>query len=829
MDLVYTVSRHLGGKGYSRFEWPHEPGAVCSVSCRNAVAFSSTTQLDDVTGRTWKCHVYVADLNVPWETHLVVSLNDTVTCLEWDLSGSKLSIFTATGDIEIWTMKDYLLNEWTCSTSSSFPGELILRAAWFHHGVKTVVNTDKKDSVLYNEKFANARFGPSVRYFGGRPKEGCLAISITGMICVVILQSDGTAITTVESLSSLRSRLKVVDMCYGKNGDFLVAASDGTVSAAIQCYKVTLRLKQDRCIILSQPLPSFYSNCYTSCGSVSSPKVLNCTRVTHLRFVVREAADAVIVSSAGPNESVIELWELREKQIPLHKMFTNPTTESKLKTISWQHHASFRSSSPVMSLTTPRTSIYDTNPPPSYVFAAYKDSVIKCFYRESLQIIGTINVSPNLQYRDEAGAVQTGATVISDMQLTWTGNALIAIDSLSQLYVYRLSPITDPGYKCGPLTTNQAVNLLEYCLVTGIDWWDILISLRPGMVESICERLSDSFNRQLLPFQQYLFSRFLSIKISLFRMYTISSSGINSGQSKVGDCYALLMLNAVSNCFKSVLRPTDLSGLDKGPAENLTAIMTSKQYIDATDVDKIITNFEKEKDFCVEPATLQSLQPLIQWVANFTLYLLASFPQQYHNMARFPGGGLLGDIKALCTLRELLVIIRFWGLIRATCLPYFTKTAENLDVVSLLFKLLTKTLNCHGTEPDDSLIDECCLLPSQVLVPQLYLAVESLGVASPALAMNALPLQFEYNSDPDFIKYSYEPIAMEGSITTRQKYDVVRHIYMGSSPATYKQCTRCSSTSIVKITPKSAAMRAWDQRWARACPCGGQWKLMKSL
>lgn len=37
-----------------------------------------------------------------------------------------------------------------------------------------------------------------------------------------------------------------------------------------------------------------------------------------------------------------------------------------------------------------------------------------------------------------------GAT-ISDMQLTWTGCTLIAIDSLSQLFLYRLSPITDPG------------------------------------------------------------------------------------------------------------------------------------------------------------------------------------------------------------------------------------------------------------------------------------------------------------------------------------------------------------------------------------------------
>lgn len=189
----------------------------------------------------------------------------------------------------------------------------------------------------------------------------------------------------------------------------------------------------------------------------------------------------------------------------------------------------------------------------------------------------------------------------------------------------------------------------------------------------------------------------------------------------------------------------------------------------------------------------------------------------------------MGDIKALSTLRELLVVIRFWGLIRSSCLPYFTKTSENLDVVSLLFRLLTRTLICHGNEPDENLIDECCLLPSQVLVPQLNLATDGLGVASPALSMTSLPLPFEYECEPEFMKYIHDPITLEGTIPTLQKYDIVRHIFMGASPPTYKQCTRCASVSMVKGSPKSAATRAWDQRWARACPCGGQWKLVKSI
>ncbi len=37
------------------------------------------------------------------------------------------------------------------------------------------------------------------------------------------------------------------------------------------------------------------------------------------------------------------------------------------------------------------------------------------------------------------------SVTICDMNFTATGNALVVIDSLGQLYVYRMSPISDPG------------------------------------------------------------------------------------------------------------------------------------------------------------------------------------------------------------------------------------------------------------------------------------------------------------------------------------------------------------------------------------------------
>ena len=82
--------------------------------------------------------------------------------------------------------------------------------------------SEKKDSMFYNEKFTHLRFPPSVRYFGGRPMEGCLVISTTGMVGIVIASREGhhgspQLMITSDSLGSTRHRITAVDICYGKS------------------------------------------------------------------------------------------------------------------------------------------------------------------------------------------------------------------------------------------------------------------------------------------------------------------------------------------------------------------------------------------------------------------------------------------------------------------------------------------------------------------------------------------------------------------------------------------------------------------------------------
>lgn len=65
-----------------------------------------------------------------------------------------------------------------------------------------------------------------------------------------------------------------------------------------------------------------------------------------------------------------------------------------------------------------------------------------------------------------------------------------------------------------------------------------------------------------------------------------------------------------------------------------------------------------------------------------------------------PGFGFMRDGTSLGMLREMLVMIRIWGLLKPGCLPTFTATSDSQDSLQLLFRLLTKLwLTCKNPPP----------------------------------------------------------------------------------------------------------------------------------
>ena len=252
------------------------------------------------------------------------------------------------------------------------------------------------------------------------------------------------------------------------------------------------------------------------------------------------------------------------------------------------------------------------------------------------------------------------------------------------------------------------------------------------------------------------------------------------------------------------MRPSELSSHEQSPADSLANVMKTEVH---SDVDKVLCYLEA-KDFTVEPSTLQSLQHLIQWVADVALNLLAKLPDQKLTCCSY----LVKE--SLPILRELLVIIRIWGLLRRSCLPVFVKSVDNLDVLSLLFRLLSK-LAQNPDLIDDNLLDECFILQSPIFIPNLpQVSSESLFTS---LQLN-YPLIFKNDVEPEFVS---------NSITSnRSRYsDCIRHTSMGMPPLLAKQCLRCGFITGTHQNSRSAATRAWELRWQKSCICRGLWRL----
>lgn len=70
-----------------------------------------------------------------------------------------------------------------------------------------------------------------------------------------------------------------------------------------------------------------------------------------------------------------------------------------------------------------------------------------------------------------------------------------------QLSMLRISPSLGHALDVG-LALRHLLFLLEYCMVTGYDWWDILLHVQPGMVQSLVEKLHEEYTRQKAELQQ---------------------------------------------------------------------------------------------------------------------------------------------------------------------------------------------------------------------------------------------------------------------------------------------------------------------------------------
>ena len=356
---------------------------------------------------------------------------------------------------------------------------------------------------------------------------------------------------------------------------------------------------------------------------------------------------------------------------------------------------------------------------------------------------------------------KSASVTICSLAFTATGNCVMVTDSLGQLYLYRTSPITDPG---GPSLASYIVFILEYCLVSGRDWWDLAIAADPSKLEGIAEMLSTNFHKQSVGQQQYFYSRFMEIRSAMF-MLTPSSH-----------YKALLMLKSINGAFKELLRSCHFTSdfLDySDPGEKLEMTLASQEEADLEVIVQILTKSGLSRDPGQDQATLLFLGQLGLWVTTLSLHVLAAVPE--FKTRKGPGYSLVHNGQTLQLLRETLTVMRLWNMSEVNIMC----TEKELDLTTRLFSMISKLIK----KPDDEgLQDECLMLPHKVFIPPLDTPHSPRGVLA---SLRGSPLSFTFGTEPSLAVCYQVPFREGLSYTDNQNsdfyYDSLQKLCLGES------------------------------------------------
>ncbi|XP_049882594.1 mediator of RNA polymerase II transcription subunit 16 isoform X2 [Pectinophora gossypiella] len=802
MELIYSMRRKPLKCEPPHFERadPETVRPLVTISSCNIIAFSSPTELQDVESDTWGGHVYVCDLDTPWDSHKVVSTTHPVSAIEWDSEGRQLLVATTEGEVSVFGQKDFLLNEWTCQYTANFPGERIIKGIFFHNG-RRVVATDKKPDAPLTDKFTTLRCTPTLKGFGGLPVPGVCVITSTGLVGAVTSpgaapapaaapaapgaasSAAGEAPRAMCSLRQHRDHVTHASIAH-KNGSLVLAAvCRGGPRCVVRCAALSVSRGAGAAggapLLAIQPLPSV-------CCPHSGP-------VTAITWCQNEDTDSLLVGAGS-----LTLWKLTERSHAVHKMLakgpvqgnTTPGGGSKpatdcFNTLSWHQTAVWAGSG---SLCTGVASGRLALSPPHALLATPRK--LHLLARDDHHYICSRVVStgpepaaasppkkPKYNNGTPSGGPLCGA--VCAVEVSWLGGVAVAVDSHAQLHVYRL-PQPHPDIPT-PLSIQHTITLLEYSLVSGYDCLDVLLTLKPSIVEAVYERVTESFQRQPAAVQQYYYHSWHRMRIALCRLLPTAASSVS-------------WLTCLSTLWATWAACTAAARVDDRPDDKLLALLDDTH----ADHDKALLALESKPELPSELQVLSALRRPLQRVVDIAVTALAT--ASTHAPHRYE---LWADPVGLSLLRKLVVLARGAGVADAA-----------------LSRLLARL---HQPKPD--LIEECHSLAASCAA-RVWEALPRTTVSGPHA--RPPPHLLEYGVPPSALRVCPEPPpAAHTDYTPAAHMDSIRYMFVPAGAA--RRCGRCGARALPQAQPaRHPLQRAHDARHLRGCRCGGKWTLVSN-
>ncbi|KAK7072743.1 hypothetical protein SK128_001952 [Halocaridina rubra] len=719
MDHIYTVSekRSIDDGHLSSL---YDDGGICTVSCKSVVAFTRMTSRQDMyRQRIPVCTVCVVDLNCPYEPHVILETQNKVTALRFSVDGARLLIVQGMGIVELYE-KGSGMDVWTKMHKCDWEGEDVLHIDFFHGGIRACLNSsDIKVQLPYTEKFSAQPHKPTLMDHGRFAHNGFFAVTASGLLLLCVMTHEGTLFLEKKIvLGQARDNFTVAAAALAPSGHIHIAAWKPEI---IKCWRAELKLqdmdsgggKKDIKVTI-QAAKSF---CPYRSGTAwhNNQKTEGVVRVSCICFTELEDPNSLLVALTieKPTEgtppqqgasgtcgntvtNLVQRYHLQEQNRPLLKLFKNKPDAPGITTKEWICAGEWISSSNIVTLSTTHRHIIPGSQLPFIITAATSDGYIYAINKDTMQQISSHSLQ-NLRGSSDEPPLSKRASVdrrVVSMTHTWNGFSLVAIDSIGSLHFLSLMKPADVGSQW----VVTLILLLEFALVSGYDWWDLLLLTPSSSVQTLTDRLTDTFLQHSTPLVQHLYTKFLVLKTSMLRL-------LGSQQQKAIEARLQAQLTAIQQLFRS-LRPVtcDVATADKNISASIQAYVESRPSLEILDIDKSldhILNSINVKDCQIDPGMLQNLQPLLQFSADLALFILFMLAQN----TKFE---LARDPKIVQSLRELLFVTRMWHRQNKLVQPQMLHKTQSVDVWAQLYKLLTRLAQILPSEPDSSLIGKEC-------------------------------------------------------------------------------------------------------------------------
>lgn len=163
---------------------------------------------------------------------------------------------------------------------------------------------------------------------------------------------------------------------------------------------------------------------------------------------------------------------------------------------------------------------------PFYIMATYENGTIGLIDTHNHNQIFTstlpLNDSNDFDHLKNK-KVKSTQEYLLNIDQSFMGSIGVGITNYSRLVLIRPSILMKDITSCGQNFISHLLNLYEYCLITGYDYWDLLVSTHQNLFDTLIERMEEKLSNQMLSsFQRVYFSQYNALLYSLYKRSLVS-------------------------------------------------------------------------------------------------------------------------------------------------------------------------------------------------------------------------------------------------------------------------------------------------------------------